>query len=470
MLPAHAVPSAWATIGRLPLTPNGKVDPAALPQPSPATSRSSDRPRDRLERALAAIWERALDCETVGLDDDFFDLGGHSLLAVEVFDAIERSLGKDLPLATIFAAPTVRRLADAIREDGWKGARKPLVAVTPTGTRPPLFCVCAGDGNAAGYGALARRLGDDQPLFALQPRRAPLHTSVDAAAAYYLRRIRAVHRDGPVLLAGRCLGGLVAYELARRLEAAGEPVGLVAVLDSEGPRWRPRLLADGTPFDEVMNLALRRERPDLEPFTPDGARELLRWLAEPARPEAPTVNRYLDEVYRLRTDVRDAYPDLACDGGKALVAWAWTSGLHEHGLFEGLLPAPPTPEARLARARPSTRERLAGAYGGARWRAAEALDLVTAGRRRGASARQQQRLREASARAASRYRAGPYGGIVTLLRSEEYGRQPHLDYWYGPETGGVVEVPVAGTHRSMLREPDVASLAARLEKLIDDAC
>jgi amino acid adenylation domain-containing protein len=473
VLPSHAVPSAWILVEKLPLTANGKVDTAALPPLSSGGSRpDSARPRDQLERTLAAIWERSLDCDRVGLDDDFFDLGGHSLLAVEVFDAIERSLGRNLPLATIFEAPTVRRLAEALRDDGWKAARKAVVAVTPTGSRPPLFCVCAGDGNAAGFGALARRLGDDQPLFALQPRglagRAPLHTSVEAAAEYYLRRIRAVRREGPYLLAGRCLGGFVAYELARRLEAEGEPVGLVAVLDSAGPRWRSRLLADGTPFDEVMNLALRRERPDLDPFTPEGTAELLRWLAEPARPEAPAINRYLDEVYRLRSDVRDAYPDLEGDGGDALVAWAWTSGRREHGLFEGLLPGPPTPEAK-ARAGPSVRERLDGVSREANRRAAEAVDLITAGRRRGAAGRRQRRLREASVRAASRYRAGRYAGVVTLLRSEEYGHQTHLDYWYGLDTGGVVEVPVAGTHRSMLREPDVASLAGRLESLIDDA-
>ena len=279
-LPAYAVPTGWCRLERLPLGTSGKVDAAALPAPESGARRAFEargrRRLDPLERRLTEIWERALDVDGIDPDDDFFAIGGHSLLAIEVFDAIERSLGQRLPLAMIFEAPTVRLLAAALREEAAPEIPGSLVTLTSTGDRPPLFFVAAGDGNSVGFGALARRLGPDQPFFALQPRGinggALLHTTVEGMARHYLRAIRRVRPKGPYLLGGRCLGAVVAYEMARQLVARGEDVPLLVVLDSGGPLWEPRHLTDGTPFDEHMNRAL--QRPDselkLDPFSPEG--------------------------------------------------------------------------------------------------------------------------------------------------------------------------------------------------------
>ncbi len=485
VLPVHAVPAAWARLEQLPLTPNGKIDVASLPEAQLGVSRPSPdghgeghtrRAPDQLERKLTAVWKRALDLDEVDPDADFFELGGHSLLAVEVFDAIERSLGLRLPLATIFEAPTVRRLATSLREEGWKSSRGSLVTLRSTGARPPLFFVSAGDGNSVGYGALARRLGPDQPSYALAPRGlsggAPLHGSVEAMAAHYLRMIRRVHpRGAPYLLGGRCLGGLVAYEMARRLEACGEQVALLAVLDSGGPLWQPRPLADDTPFDAVMNSALRRAEGEVdldEVFSAAGTERLLRRLAEPVTvgSDGTTINRYLHEVYLMREDVRDIYPDLGGEDATWFVGWAWTSGREQLGLAERLLPRAANPEWEVL-ARKSRRERIASLRGRIAWRAAEAADLLTRERREGAAMRRAARVRAAGLRAWYAYRAGPYGGEVTLIRSEDQAMRPLLMRWHALDTGGVVERHVRGTHRSMLREPDVRSLARCVGELVD---
>ncbi|MGD0274026.1 MAG: amino acid adenylation domain-containing protein [Gaiellaceae bacterium] len=479
LLPPHAIPVAWCWLERLPLTGVGKVDAAALPAPIIRSRRSvagrPASPRDEFERELIAIWKRTLDCDAVDPEDDFFDLGGHSLLAVELFDAIERSLGQYLPLSTIFEAPTVRRLAAVLMGNSWEGTRKSLVPVTRSGSRPPLFCVSAGDGNPTGFGALARRLGDDQPLFALQPRGisggAPLHVSVEAMARHYVREIRKVCPHGPYLLAGRCLGALIAYEMARRLEAARQRVRLLVVMDSGGPLQTRRRLADGTSFDLVMGSALRRSGLDVDVFSLRGTEEFMRWLAEPVHyggDETPPINRYLEELYRSRSDVRDVYPDLAGEDARGFIDWTWISGRPEEGLCERLLPPPSDPSLRSQDGSrkqsrfDKIRERLA-------WRAAEARDLVTGGRLPGAGSRLRERIRDVGTRAALGYRAGAYGGVVTLIRSAEYRVHTHLDRWFNLDTGGVVEAHVSGTHRSMLREPDVASLAESIRGLIDAA-
>ena len=103
------------------------------------------------------------------------------------------------------------------------------------------------------------------------------------------------------------------------------------------------------------------------------------------------------------------------------------------------------------------------------WRTAEARDLITLGRLSGARARLRWRIEEASRRAWVDYRAGAYRGKVAIVRSAEFRGHSHLDRWHALETGGIEEVHVIGTHRSMLREPDVASLAEIVRGLIDQA-
>ncbi len=482
-LPAHSIPSLWSLLDRLPLTANGKVDAAALPEPARVVAggqpggRAAGVPEDPLAARLLAVWERVLGRQGIAPDDDFFELGGHSLLAVELFAGIERSLGVSLPLASIFDAPTPRRLAALLRAEGWDGSRRSLVALRAGGTRRAMFFVTAGDGNAVGYGALARRLGSEQPFYALQPRglngRARMDDTVEAMAGHHLRELRRVQPRGPYLLGGRCLGGLIAYEMARRLLGRGERVELLAVLDSGGPLWQTRRLADGTPFDEVMNSAHMRgesgvERSEL--FTPDGTRALLEWLGEPVLEgaEGTVVNRYLDEVYRLREDVREIYRDLEGEDALWFVGWAWTQGRAQMGLADRLLPPPHDPSWREPMGRGD-----GGALARARvrlsWRAAELLDLVSRERRPEAGARRGERIREAGLRAWYAYRAKPYAGVVTVIRSQERPMRPLLKRWHALDTAGVREPFVAGTHRSMLREPDVGTLAECLSELVADA-
>jgi len=207
-------------------------------------------------------------------------------------------------------------------------------------------------------------------------------------------------------------------------------------------------------------------------FSAPGTRRLIEWLLEPAvvTSDGSVVNRYLAEVYRMRADVRDAFPALEGADGSLVIDWAWRSGRHELDLQESLLPAPIDPRTAAQRHRPRRLPRELDPAGGVGWRMHEAADLVTGERRRGAAARRRRRVRAATLSANASYRAGPYRGVVTLIRSEEHHDHTLLDYWYGVESAGIVELRAAGTHRSMLREPDVASLSGCLRQLVDEAC
>jgi thioesterase domain-containing protein/acyl carrier protein len=239
-LPSYMIPAYFVPLATFPLTPNGKIDRKALPSPAPPEG-GGDRivvaPRDDLEVRLAAIWREILGVSSLSVDDDFFELGGESLLAVQLFVRIEAELGRELPLATLFDAPTIEALARRIREEGAGTLWSPLVAIQPEGSRTPFFCVHGVGGNVLNYRSLASRLGNDQPFYGLQARgldgrEAPLET-IGEMAATYTAEIRKVQRRGPYLIGGASFGGVVAFEMAQQLLAAGETTRLVALFDTD---------------------------------------------------------------------------------------------------------------------------------------------------------------------------------------------------------------------------------------------
>ncbi|MBI4241077.1 MAG: amino acid adenylation domain-containing protein [Candidatus Rokubacteria bacterium] len=240
-LPDYMVPSTFVRLDALPLTRNGKVDRRALPPPdevTPPPERAFAAPRDALELVLAKTWEKVLDVQPIGIRESFFDLGGHSLLAVRLFAEIEKALGKSIPLAALFQASTIEGLAARIREDGWAAPWSSLVPIQPAGSKPPFFCVHAHGGHVLFYRDLARHLAPDQPFYGLQARgldgQEPAATRIEEMAENYLGEIRALQPEGPYFLGGYCSGGLVAFEMAQQLHAAGQRVALLALLDTYG--------------------------------------------------------------------------------------------------------------------------------------------------------------------------------------------------------------------------------------------
>jgi amino acid adenylation domain-containing protein len=120
-LPDYMVPTLFVVLDKLPLTPNGKVDRRALPKPEAAASepRVHVAPRTPLEETVATIWAQVLKIEQVGAHDNFFELGGHSLLATQVVARLRDKLQVELPLSSIFEAPTVAELAERLDAIRW---------------------------------------------------------------------------------------------------------------------------------------------------------------------------------------------------------------------------------------------------------------------------------------------------------------------------------------------------------------
>jgi thioesterase domain-containing protein/aryl carrier-like protein len=232
-LPDYMVPAAFHFLEALPLTPSGKVNRRALPalEATAGEEGGSVPPRTPLEEEIAGVWGQVLGVERLGVTDSFFDLGGNSLLAVRLLARIRRRLGRDLPLASLFAGPTIGHQAALIeRREAPAPADGSLVPLRTTGSRRPLFLVHPVGGSVFCYTDLVRALGPDQPVYGLQASDAA-PASLEEMAARYLDALRTVQPAGPYRLGGWSMGGLVAFEMARQLAARGEEVEQLAVLD-----------------------------------------------------------------------------------------------------------------------------------------------------------------------------------------------------------------------------------------------
>jgi len=252
-LPSPMLPSAYVVLQRLPRTPNGKVDRAALPAPAAGAGRTR-APLTAGELKLAGIWKGLLGVADVDAGDSFFDLGGDSLLALRFLALAENDFGVRLPVAALFEAPTLQELARLLAGATGAGPSSAVFAVQAGGSRPPLFMVPAAHGSVwpeeldmVGLHALARALGDDQPLhaFCLDPDEDELPASVPDLAARFVADLRRVQPQGPYHLAGCSFGGLIAFEMACRLHAQGGEIARLLLFDSCAPGYpRPRALLD----------------------------------------------------------------------------------------------------------------------------------------------------------------------------------------------------------------------------------
>jgi thioesterase domain-containing protein/acyl carrier protein len=250
-LPAYMVPAVWRFLSRLPVTANGKIDRDALARVPLATDtlqapgRRHEPPADAVEARIRDIWLRVLQLDALGVTDDFFEIGGQSFDAIRIFAAIRQEYGLLFTLGDLWTERSVRALATRIKRGG-SGHTHADGAVRINGIEHglPLFMVHPAGGSILGYAPVGRLL--DRPVYGLQvsadPALAPLRKDIAALARHHLASLRAAQPQGPYVLCGWSTGATVAFEIASQLEAAGETVRSVTMLDGPAP-W-PRDPAD----------------------------------------------------------------------------------------------------------------------------------------------------------------------------------------------------------------------------------
>jgi len=232
------------TLAALPLTAHGKVDRAALPVPAARLESGTEfvAPRNPTEARLADLWRELLALDQISIHDNFFALGGHSLLAVRLVNEIKLKMAFDLPIRMVFQHPTIQELAKILPEQKSAERKPELIELQAGSTGPELFFLI--DEGSLGLLKLAHFLDKDLRLYASV---VPIpETTLRAAAkkdfsrlprmeewaAKHVEIIRSRKITGPIRLAGHCFGGMLAFEVARQLQAVGVQIETVLLLDT----------------------------------------------------------------------------------------------------------------------------------------------------------------------------------------------------------------------------------------------
>lgn len=249
-LPPALMPSRLQIVDSLPRTADGSVDFAMLGRSAVAMVTAAE-PASALEKRVARLWASMLNRDDIAADSNFFEFGGHSLLAARMLGRVEADFGRRVSLAALFRAPTVREFARLLESDDTRDFDfRQVVKLQPNGSRPPMIAI----NNTGTYYLLAKRLGQDQPVTSLQlfdPSVSldAMPKTLEEIAHGYVQLIRRVQPKGPYLLMGWCVAGALAFEVARQLQAEGQPVANLYLMDS----WVPNYLKRLSPLRRLIN-------------------------------------------------------------------------------------------------------------------------------------------------------------------------------------------------------------------------
>ena len=223
-----------------------------------ALSTECKEPGNEAERKLAAIWRDVFGIDAVGITDDFFELGGNSFTATALAAEIEATFGTRFTPADIITLSTVAQQAEKLAKEQGTASKLPacLILGRAGGPKPPLFMVHGGKGFAFFAPVFLDIVGEERSVYLFQApgldgRMTPIdsideNTTVEEIAKLYVEAVRAIQPSGPYHFAAMCAGSFIALEMCHQLEAAGETIGRLILLDPTPapPREKPQIVKE----------------------------------------------------------------------------------------------------------------------------------------------------------------------------------------------------------------------------------
>lgn len=254
-LPGWMIPAAFVYLKSLPLNARGKVDRRALPIPQLAPDEEEAESADSLEKWMAAVFAEVLgiDESAVKISADFAEQGGDSLSAMILATRLAKA-GVDLQPGELAVDSSPRLLAERIRQGYGKSRTswEPILQLRAGESgKAPLILIHATPGDVLGYANLVTELPPSLPCLGIVSKGLHLpkeaHTSIEEMATAYIEALRPRLDGHRWILCGWCYGGIVAYEMARQLVAAGQPAPLVIMIEA----WAQ------SPLEPAHKIALR---------------------------------------------------------------------------------------------------------------------------------------------------------------------------------------------------------------------
>jgi amino acid adenylation domain-containing protein len=342
ILPEYMVPTSFLSLSSFPVNGSGKVERQALPAPSSGgsewTTGTRLSPADDVVQVITSIIGEVLRLSrpAAGHDDIIDDLGATSLTAVRLLYELQEIFGVDIPLTTMLADTTVAGIIRAVRK-GSDGAATAL-QVNPEGSAPPLVLVHAWLGAVIRYRRLGPYLSPQQPLIGIHVHDqamvdVPVRT-VEEMADRAIAQLRLMRPGGPYIVGGHSTGGLIAYEMARRLNEQDEAVPLVVLLDSPVPSngWRYWYDEATLNLDHLRGLSLRQAADKARTFfvnraaryrTPSASpsRRAEDMVAQTSRSNYVAAKRYVPGIYDGPVAILRTEQGTRLANGARLLGW-----------------------------------------------------------------------------------------------------------------------------------------------------
>lgn len=207
---------------------------------------------DPVEHQLTRIWELFLDARPIGIRDNFFDLGGNTHQVRRLLARIKTTFGREIPIGAFFQAQTIEEMANVLRWRDRLEQGSMAITLQPGSSKRVFFMIYPG----FQIRDLLHYLGSDRPVYGiLEPGldgKQARDKRIEDMAGRCVKEISNVQSEGPYLLGGRCLGGLVAFEMAKQLQARGQEVALLALFDTPAPiNFGPSSLSLATMDDSL---------------------------------------------------------------------------------------------------------------------------------------------------------------------------------------------------------------------------
>ncbi|MBX2807456.1 MAG: amino acid adenylation domain-containing protein [Cellvibrionaceae bacterium] len=239
-LPRYMVPAHIISLGQLPLSVNGKVDINALPHIDDRASsgeKTTTAPRNATEEALYHAWSTVLMIDDFGVDDNFFDLGGNSINAVGLVRNINQYLPDfHLEMHEFFDCLTIEKLCALLKSRALTKDLRDCHQPIAKGVGRAYFLIAPNNAEKNCYDSFAKQLL--APVYRLYPQQDVAEWNIDVVrqlACDYIRDLKHCQPQGPYALGGWSMGGLIAYEMSVQLEAAGENVNSLLLMDTPSP-------------------------------------------------------------------------------------------------------------------------------------------------------------------------------------------------------------------------------------------
>ena len=272
-LPSTMTPGIWHSMPSLPVMASGKIDRQAvqnrlsqLDVDQSPDSRTGPAPlagKDLIELRLGQLWADYLPVQTLDRNANFFSIGGHSLLAVRLLAAVEREFNRQIPLATLFQAPTIALMSEFLRkadssQDVWSAAVRMKKGDEPKA----VFLIPGAGGNVLYFQDLVQQVPQTYNVYGLQPPgldgRTPPIDRIPTLARYFLDQVSDIVRSedlSDIVVLGHSFGGLVAYELARLAQIEGPRLRMVGILDTAAPQLQEQVGRDWSHREWVLHLS-----------------------------------------------------------------------------------------------------------------------------------------------------------------------------------------------------------------------